>query len=88
MIRSLAASLKPGGRLAIVDFPPRPNTTPPVGVPANRGGQGIPPQVVESEVGVLLRHVTTVPNWAPEGVPDWLPKEILPPFVAIFEKAR
>jgi ubiquinone/menaquinone biosynthesis C-methylase UbiE len=25
MIRSLAASLKPGGRLAIVDFPPRPN---------------------------------------------------------------
>jgi ubiquinone/menaquinone biosynthesis C-methylase UbiE len=88
MIRSLAASLKPGGRLAIVDFPPRPNTTPPAGVPANRGGQGIPPQVVESEVGVLLKHVTTVPNWAPEGVPDWLPKEIAPPFVAIFEKAK
>jgi precorrin-6B methylase 2 len=88
MIRSVAESLKPGGRLAIVDFPPRPNTTPPAGVPANRGGQGVPPDVVESEVGALLRHVTTVPNWAPEGVPDWVPKEIAPPFVAIFEKAR
>ena len=88
MIRSFAESLKPGGRLAIVDFPPRPNTTPPAGVPANRGGQGVPPEVVESEVGVLLRHVTTVPNWAPEGVPDWLPKDIAPSFVAIFETAR
>jgi ubiquinone/menaquinone biosynthesis C-methylase UbiE len=88
MIRSFAESLKPGGRLAIVDFPPRPNTTPPAGVRANRGGQGVPPEVVESEVGALLRHVTTVPNWAPEGVPDWLPKDIAPSFVAIFEKAR
>lgn len=88
MIRSLAASLKPGGRLAIVDYPPRPNTSVPSGVPVNRGGMGIPPEVVEREVGVLLEHVTTVPNWAPEGVPAWVPKEIAPPFVAIFEKAR
>jgi len=88
MIRSLAASLKPGGRLAIVDFPPRPNTTAPPGVPANRGGQGVPPDVVEREVGVLFRHVTTVPNWAPEGVPSWVPPEIAPSFVAIFEKTR
>ncbi|HET9359085.1 MAG TPA: class I SAM-dependent methyltransferase [Vicinamibacterales bacterium] len=88
MIRSLAESLKPGGRLAVVDFPPRPNTAPPAGVPTNRGGQGVPPEVVESEVGALLRHVTTVPNWAPEGVPAWVPKEIAPPFAAIFEKAR
>jgi ubiquinone/menaquinone biosynthesis C-methylase UbiE len=86
MIRSFAASLKPGGRLAIVDFPPRPGTPLPPGVPANRGGVGVPPDVVEAEVGVLLKHVTTVPNWAPEGVPDWVPKEIAPPFVAIFEK--
>jgi ubiquinone/menaquinone biosynthesis C-methylase UbiE len=88
MIRSFAAALKPGGRLAVVDFPPRPQTTPPPGVPANRGGLGVPPEIVETEVGVLLRHVTTVPNWAPEGVPDWVPKEIAPPFVAIFEKAK
>jgi ubiquinone/menaquinone biosynthesis C-methylase UbiE len=88
MIRSLAASLKPGGRLAIVDFPPRPNSTVPAGVPANRGGNGVPPAVVESEIGAVLRHVTTVPNWSPESVPDWVPKEIAPPFVAIFEKAK
>ena len=88
MIRSFAAALKPGGHLAVVDFPPRPKTTPSPGVPANRGGQGVPPEIVESEVGVVLRHVTTVPNWAPEGVPDWVPKNIAPPFVAIFEKAK
>jgi precorrin-6B methylase 2 len=88
MIRSFAESLKPGGRLAIVDFPPRPNTTPAAGVPANRGGQGVPPDVVESEVGVLLRHVTTVPDWSPEDVPEWVPKDIGRSFVAIFEKAR
>lgn len=88
MIRSLTASLKPGGRVAIVDYPPRPNTTAPPGVPANRGGMGIPPEVVEREFVVLLKHVITVPNWSPEGVPAWVPKEVAPPFVAIFEKAR
>jgi SAM-dependent methyltransferase len=88
MIRSLAASLQPGGRLAIVDFPPRPNTTVPAGVPANRGGLGVPPDVVEHEVGVVLRHVTTVPDWAPEGVPAWAPPEAGRPYVAIFEKTR
>jgi len=88
MIRSLAASLKPGGRLAIVDFPPRPNTTVPKGVPANRGGLGVPVEVVEREVRVVLRHVITVPDWAPEGVPSWVPPEVGRPFVAIFEKAK
>jgi hypothetical protein len=29
-----------------------------------------------------------VPNWSPEAVPDWVPKDIAPPFVAIFEKAK
>jgi precorrin-6B methylase 2 len=88
MIRSLAASLKPGGRLAIVDFPPRPNSVVPPGVPANRGGNGIPPEIVEREIGVLLRHVTTVPDWAPEGTPKNVPLSIGRPYVAIFEKAR
>ena len=88
MIRSLAASLKPGGRVAIVDYPPRPHTRVAPGVPANRGGTGIPPEVVKLELGVLFKHVTTVLNWAPEGVPAWLPKDIAPPFVAIFEKGK
>jgi SAM-dependent methyltransferase len=88
MIRSFAAALKPRGRLAIVDFPPRPNTTPPLGVRANRAGQGIPPAIVESEVGAVLRHVTTVPDWSPEATPDFIPKNIPRPFVAIFEKAK
>lgn len=87
MVRSFAASLKRGGRLAVVDFPPRPNSPVPDGVPKNRGGNGIPPEILQAEVGVLFRHVATVPNWAPEGVPDSIPPEIGRPYVAIFEKA-
>lgn len=69
IIRSFAASLKPGGRLAVVDFPPRPNSEVPAGVPANRGGHGVPPEVVQREVGAALTHVRTIPNWAPESQP-------------------
>jgi len=50
VLRSMAAALKPGGQLAVIDFPPRPNTEVPQGVPANRGGHGVPPDVVISEV--------------------------------------
>jgi SAM-dependent methyltransferase len=87
MVRSLAESLKPGGRLAIVDFPPRPNSKVPPGVPANRGGNGIPPEIVEREIGALLKHVTTIPDWAPENVPPpGLPQTFAPAYVAIFRK--
>jgi precorrin-6B methylase 2 len=88
MVRSFAASLKPGGRLAVVDFPPRPNSPVPPGVPANRGGNGIPPEILEREVGVLFRHIVTVPDWSPESVPAGIPPEIGRPYVAIFEKAK
>ena len=64
IIRSFAASLKPGGRLAVIDFPPRPNTEVPAGVPANRGGHGVPSEVVQREVGAALTHVKTIPTWA------------------------
>jgi len=57
-------------------------------VPANRGGNGIPPEIVEREIGAVLKPVTTVPDWSPEGRPAWLPKEVLPSYVAIFEKAE
>lgn len=69
MIRGLAAALKPGGRMAVVDFPPRPNSAPPSGVPPNRQGHGVPPEVVEQEVGPLLAHVKTIPMWSPESQP-------------------
>jgi precorrin-6B methylase 2 len=69
MIRSLAASLKPGGRLAIIDFPPRENSEVPAGVRANRRGHGVPPDVVEAEVGAVLKHVRTISSWAPNSQP-------------------
>lgn len=69
MIRSLSAALKPGGRLAVIDFPPRANSEVPAGVPANRGGHGVPPGVVEREVGAALSHLRTIPNWSPNSQP-------------------
>ena len=69
IVRSLAAALKPNGRLAVIDFPPRPNSDVPPGVPANRRGHGVPPEVVEREVGMMLTHVQTMPAWAPNSQP-------------------
>jgi hypothetical protein len=80
MVRSLAASLKPGGRLAIVDFPPRPKSEVPEGVPANRGGHGVPPEIVAREVGAALTHVRTVPDWSPDSQPASL-------FLVLFRKS-
>jgi predicted methyltransferase len=66
--KSLHASLKPGGRLAIIDFEPRrPNPAEiPKGVPANRLGHGIPPSVVIEEVTAAgFTHVRTIDAWPP-----------------------
>lgn len=79
LIKSLAASLKPGGRLAVIDFPPRPNTEVPSGVPANRRGHGVPPEVVEREVGAALTHVRTITEWSPTSQPASL-------FLLLFRK--
>jgi len=48
--RNLVRSLKPGAYLAIIDFPPSSNLPPVEGVPKNRGGHGIPEEVVEEEL--------------------------------------
>lgn len=79
IVKSVGASLKPGGRLAVIDFPPRPNTEVPAGVPANRRGHGVPPEIVQQEVGAVLTHVRTVPEWSPESQPASL-------FLLLFRK--
>jgi ubiquinone/menaquinone biosynthesis C-methylase UbiE len=79
IIRSLAASLKPGGMLAVIDFPPRPNSEVPAGVPSNRAGHGVPPEVVQREAGAALTHVRTIPMWSPDSQPASL-------FLALFRK--
>ena len=61
---ALVRSLKPGGRLAIVDFPPRPGLEPVEGVPANRGGHGIPEHIVVEELTAAgLQLEKSVDDW-------------------------
>jgi ubiquinone/menaquinone biosynthesis C-methylase UbiE len=80
LLRSIVASLKPGGRLAVVDFPPRPNTPVPEGVPANRLGHGVPASVVEQELTAAgMRHVRTIADWSPKSQPASL-------YLALFRK--
>ena len=79
IVASMAAALKPGGRLAVIDFPPRANSEVPTGVAANRGGHGVPPEVVEREIGAVLKHVQTIPKWMPASEPASL-------FLVLFQK--
>ena len=61
---ALVRSLKPGGRLAIIEFPPRSGLAPVEGVPANRGGHGIPQKIAIEELTAAEFHVTkTVNDW-------------------------
>jgi ubiquinone/menaquinone biosynthesis C-methylase UbiE len=69
--RSLIAALKPGGRLAIIDFPPSSGSKLPEGVPENRKGHGVPPEVVASELSAYgLTHVKTISVWPPDTNPS------------------
>ena len=79
IIKSMAAALKQGGRLAVIDFPPRPKSEVPSGVPADRLGHGVPPEVVVREVGAALAHVRTIGTWTPESQPASL-------FLVLFRK--
>ena len=54
--KNLLRTLKSGGRLAIIDFAPD-NSLPPVeGVPANRGGHGIPQKIMIEELTAAGFH--------------------------------
>jgi len=63
---SLVRSLKPGGRLAIIDFPPRTGLDPVEGVPSNRGGHGIPKKVLIEELTAAGLQVEKVVDDWPE----------------------
>jgi ubiquinone/menaquinone biosynthesis C-methylase UbiE len=62
----LVRSLKPDGRLAIIDFPPRPGLEPVQGIPSNRGGHGIPPRIVIEELTTAGLHLEKVVNDWPD----------------------
>lgn len=63
---SLVRSLKPGGRLAIIDFEPRPGLEPVERVPSNRGGHGIPRKIVIEELSATELQVEKMVNDWPE----------------------
>jgi ubiquinone/menaquinone biosynthesis C-methylase UbiE len=64
---SLVRSLKAGGRLAIIDFPPRAGLPEVKDVPSNRGGHGVPENVVIEELtGAGLRVEKVDEDWPGE----------------------
>jgi len=61
---SLFQSLKPGGLLAVIDMLPEKGTKPPKGVPKNRGGHGMPKQLLLDELEAAgFQAVTTPAYW-------------------------
>jgi ubiquinone/menaquinone biosynthesis C-methylase UbiE len=63
---NLVRSLKPGGRLAIIDFPARSGLDPVQGVPSNRGGHGVPQKIVIEELTAAGLQVEKVVNDWPD----------------------
>jgi len=61
---ALLRSLKPGGKLAIIDFPPRAGLEAVEGIPANRGGHGIPQKVLIDELSAAgFQQVKVANDW-------------------------
>jgi len=65
MDASLFQSLKPGGMLAVIDFPPSSWMPPVKGVPANRGGHGMPKKILIQELTRAgFQVVSQDANWS------------------------
>jgi ubiquinone/menaquinone biosynthesis C-methylase UbiE len=63
--KNLWRSLKPGARLAIIDFPPDKSFAPVPGVPKNRGGHGIPEKIMIDELTEAgLKVEKTIEDWS------------------------
>lgn len=77
--KSLFATARPGARLAIIDAPDFGSELP-KGVPANRGGHGVPERVVIDELTAAgFTHVRTIQGWPPDSKQPRV-------FLALFEK--
>jgi ubiquinone/menaquinone biosynthesis C-methylase UbiE len=67
MDASLFQSLKPGGMLAVIDFPPRSSLPAVEGVPAHRGGHGMPKKILIQELTSAGFQVVAEPaDWPNE----------------------
>ena len=79
---SLFRSLKPGGRLAVIDEDPYKGTSIPEGVPKNRGGHGVPQRILISELVGAGFEVETVDN-------DWPSRDAFHLiYCVVFRKTR
>jgi ubiquinone/menaquinone biosynthesis C-methylase UbiE len=66
MNRSLLRALRPGGTLAVIDFPPRPllSLWTPKGIPDNRGGHGIRKDLLVKELSDAgFQKVRELDDW-------------------------
>jgi predicted methyltransferase len=81
MNASIRAALRPGGRFLAIDFPPTVWLAPwtPDGVPADRGGHGVP-------TDVLVREVEAAGFTMVRVVPDWDPGWFIDLYAVLFEK--